>query len=107
MSLEFYWDEDGTPRARAGSALALLAGFLESEVQGSFEVGGRFLDRLVHVRAGRLEAWAETGNAYTVSIRPDEVEIMLEEGRKGRMRVAPEQFEKALQDWLGFLQTHP
>ena len=54
MSLEFYRDEAGDPRARAGRDREALAHFLESDVQGSAAFGLEILAAIEAVTEGRL-----------------------------------------------------
>lgn len=93
--------------ARSGPELELLAGFLESEVQGSIDVGRRFLELTRDINSGRRETWKETGNAYTIILRRTEVRIILEEGAGGQCRITLEHFNQALNDWTKFLSSHP
>ena len=54
MSLEFYRDESGDPRARAGRDREALARFLESDIQGSATFGLEVLAAIEAVADGRL-----------------------------------------------------
>lgn len=66
--LSFYRDANGDPRADGGSANQLLAGFLESEIQGSMKMCSILLDAVDRVTDGSLEEWEESGNAHTISL---------------------------------------
>ncbi len=104
MPILMYFDQYGTPRARSHRRLEHLAGVLEDEVQGSPEVGLRFLEAVDRVRAGRQDGWEETGNAYTVTIRPGGVTITLEVAEGPRLETSLDTFEEAVLHWLGFLR---
>ena len=84
---KFFFDKDGTPRARGPSAERVLMTFLEVDVQGSDHVCHDLMDDLVAIEDGSDEQREFVGNAHRVSIdregvlieplaarRPDEVE---------------------------------
>lgn len=77
MSLEFYRDEAGDPRARAvaGRDREALAHFLESDVQGSAAFGLEILAAIEAVAEGRLPEWTRTGNSHTLTLSPEGAEI--------------------------------
>ena len=69
MDLDFYWDETGDPRARGkGKGGALLAAFLESDIQGSDVYAREVLEAIERVAEGDLDGWETTGNAHTLSV---------------------------------------
>lgn len=69
--MKFYRDEDNAPRAQAEGELALLAAYLESDVQDDKEAGIELLQFLERKKGER------TGNAYC--IRFEEKEVLIEE----------------------------
>lgn len=73
MSLEFYRDEIGDPRARAVADRdrEALARFLESDVQGSAASALEILAAIEAVAAGRLREWTRRGNSHTLFLAPD------------------------------------
>lgn len=73
MSLEFYRDETGDPRARAvaGRDREALAQFLESDVQGSAAFGLEILAAIEAIAEGRLGEWTRTGNSHTLILSPE------------------------------------
>lgn len=71
MKLHLYRDADGSPRARGERPGDLLAGYLESDLQGSVTSTVRLLDLLDRLEAGEIEHWEETGNAYTLTLAPE------------------------------------
>lgn len=70
MSLEFYRDETGDPRARAiaDRDREALAHFLESDVQGSAAFGLEILAAIEAISEGRLREWTRTGNSHTLTL---------------------------------------
>ena len=68
MELNFYRDAKGDPRADGGSANQLLAGFLESDIQGSTQMCSVVIDAVDRILAGSLEQWEASGNAYTLTL---------------------------------------
>ena len=65
---KFFFDKDGTPRARGPSAERVLMTFLEVDVQGSDHVCRDLMDDLVAVEDGSDEQREFIGNAHRVSI---------------------------------------
>ena len=69
MQLEFYWDEAGDARARAPHDARdrapgrEVAGFLESDLQGSAAAAEEVLHAIDAVDSGRVPSWERTGNA--------------------------------------------
>ena len=70
MSLEFYRDETGDPRARAqaGRDREALAHFLEGDVQGSAAFGLEILAAIEAIEEGRIQEWTRTGNSHTLTL---------------------------------------
>jgi uncharacterized protein YacL (UPF0231 family) len=69
--LEFYRDETGDPRARAGRNREALAHFLEGDVQGSAAFGLEILAAVEAIEEGRIREWTRTGNAHTLTLSPE------------------------------------
>jgi hypothetical protein len=76
--------------ARTGSGRngEVLAGFIDSDLQGSIISTDMVLDRINDVRAGKLPSWERNGNGYVLKILPDRVVI--------EDIYAPEHFEKLI-----------
>jgi hypothetical protein len=53
----------------------LIAAYLEQDVQGSTGTCQELISILDEIKEGRLREWSGTGNAHTVTIRPDIVVI--------------------------------
>ena len=68
MQLQFYWDATGDPRARCEGPGEMVAGFLESDLQGSIASAHEVLRALDSVESGEIQEWERTGNAYTLAL---------------------------------------
>lgn len=73
--LTFTKDASGAPRARAPKRHALLARYLESDLQGSDRAAARVLKALRDVASGKRKRWSETGNAHTLTLSRDGARI--------------------------------
>lgn len=104
MSLEFYRDEAGDPRARASRDRELLARFLESDVQGSATFGLEILAAIEAIADGRLREWTQTGNAHTLVLSPEGAAIepdFDEESESALVSLAD--LREAVARWIEFL----
>lgn len=104
MSLDFYRDEAGDPRARASRGWEALAHFLESDVQGSAAFGLEILAAIDAVAEGRLREWTRTGNAHTLVLSPEGAAIepdFDEETEVGLLPLAD--LREAVTRWIEFL----
>lgn len=113
MDLEFYWDDAGDPRARAGekadaagAAGTRLAAFLESDVQGSDVYAREILEGIERVASGDLDGWETTGNAHTLTVDRTgaRLEAELDEDAEP-CRLALEELRDALAGWLAWLES--
>lgn len=105
MPLDFYRDEAGDPRARAGRGREALAHFLESDVQGSAAFGLEILAAVDAVAEGRLREWTRTGNAHTLVLSPEGAAIepdFDEETEAGLLPLAD--LREAVTRWIEFLE---
>ena len=75
MSLEFYRDEIGDPRARAGRDREALAHFLESDVQRSTTFCLEILAAIEAVGEGRLRDWTRTASTHTLTLSLEGAQI--------------------------------
>lgn len=106
MTLEFYRDETGDPRARAAADRdrETLAYFLESDVQGSAAFGLEILAAIEAVEEGRIREWTRTGNSHTLTVFQDVAVIepdFEEEGEPGRVPL--DDLREAVTGWIEFL----
>jgi uncharacterized protein YacL (UPF0231 family) len=104
MSLEFYRDEAGDPRARADRDREALAHFLESDVQGSAAFGLEILAAIEAVTEGRLREWTRTGNSHTLVLSEEGAAIepdFDEESETGIVSLSD--LREAVTRWIEFL----
>ncbi len=67
----FFFDPDGTPRARGPASERLLMTFLETDVQGSDHICHDLMDDLTAVEDGTDESREFIGNAHSVTLTLD------------------------------------
>ena len=76
-NLKFFYDKEGTPRARGPHAEQVLMTFLETDVQGSDHVCHDIMDDLTAIEDGSAEMREFEGNAHTVTIDAEGVVVRL------------------------------
>jgi uncharacterized protein YacL (UPF0231 family) len=104
MSLEFYRDEAGDPRARAGRDREALAHFLESDIQGSAAFGLEVLAAIEAITEGRLGEWTRTGNSYTLLLSPEGAAIEPDFDEESEAGLVPlDDLREAVTRWIEFL----
>jgi uncharacterized protein YacL (UPF0231 family) len=104
MQLEFYWDAAGDPRAQCKGPGAMVAGFLESDLQGSIASAHEVLRAIDGVESGEIPEWERTGNAFTLALAPEAATLwneMDEEVEPYRLSLAD--FRQIVADWVSFL----
>ncbi len=72
---KFYFDRDGTPRARGPAAERVFMSFLEADVQGSDHVCRVLMEDLEAIEDGTDESREFTGNAHALTLTRDGVVI--------------------------------
>ena len=98
-SNDFYWSESGDPKVRDGG---LLGRYLETDVQGSIEVGRAGLDYLERGRDGE----ELSGNAHTLRIDADAVYLECDfTDETGSLSLAA--FQGLVRTWCEFLDRGP
>jgi uncharacterized protein YacL (UPF0231 family) len=104
MKLEFYRDAEGEARARCKGRGRVVAGFLESDLQGSAAAAHEVLRAIDDVQSGRRDSWERTGNSHTLTLSPDGAEIQneMEEDAKPYDLSLPA-LRQAVTDWAAFL----
>jgi uncharacterized protein YacL (UPF0231 family) len=73
--IKCYRDGEGYCRVDANDLHPLIAAYFEQDVQGDPVACRELLGVLEEVEDGRRTEWSGTGNAHTVTIRPDAVVI--------------------------------
>ena len=106
MRVHCYWDREDDPRAQCDPPYELLAGFLESDIQGSAVVGREILQAIDRVMAGEQETWQDTGNAYTLTLSAQEASIEAEAAREAAScQVSLADLREAVAQWLAFIES--
>jgi len=75
-NLKFFFDNNGTPRARGPASERVLMTFLETDVQGSDHVCHDLMDDVTAIEDETAETREFIGNAHSVTITPDGVHII-------------------------------
>ena len=105
MDPEYYWDEAGDPRARGGGA-PIVGRYLEADLQTNLAQAREIVHAVDRVLAGRLRAWSETGNAYTLALTPRGavLEPTADDAAKP-VHVGLEDLRRAVAGWVRFLEA--
>lgn len=104
MRLEFYRDSAGDPRARCKGRGEELAGFLESDLQGSGQGGRAILRAIDRIEAGKLDRREITGNSYTLTLSPAGASLVNENAEKAKpYELSLAELKQAVADWTAFV----
>jgi hypothetical protein len=104
MQLEFYRDSAGDPRARGTGRGEKLAGFLESDLQGSGKGGRAILRAIDRIEAGKLDSREITGNSYTLTLSPAGASLVNENAGDAKpFELTLAELKKAVADWTTFV----
>jgi len=104
MQLEFYWDGAGDPRARCTGGGEELAGFLESDLQGSGKQGRSILRSIDRIEAGKLDGREITGNSYTLTLSPAGASLVNENEENAKpYQLSLAELREAIANWTAFL----
>ena len=102
--MRLYRDSSGDPRARGETDRHLLAGFLESDVQGSVSLGRKILAAIDKIAGGHLDEWERTGNAYTLTLSPAGGDLETNVGDDTEtLHVSLAELRAAVADWVAFI----
>jgi len=105
MQVSGYWDEADNPRAHCAPPYEPLAGFLESDLQGSISLCRETLKAIDRVSRGEDAIWQETGNAYTLMLSAEEARIEAEfDAQAEPCRLSLAELREAVTQWLAFLE---
>lgn len=106
--MRFFIDDDGNPRAVAAPPKQALGWFLEDDVQGAPNSCRLILEEIERVERGEIDMWEGTGNAHTVTVRPDGVTIVNEFADDSEpAEVSVDEFRVALTRWRDLILTLP
>ena len=104
--LKLFVDSQGYPSAEAGPAHQVLADFLSGDIQSSLSSAQNYIDQCDLVGNGQVPRWEGTGNAHTVTITPEGVDIFNEYSMES-LHIAPiGQFRKYVEDWKQWILAH-
>jgi hypothetical protein len=104
MQLEFYRDGAGDPRARCAGRGEELAGFLESDLQGSGKQGRSILRAIDRIEAGKLDGREITGNSYTLTLSPSGASLVNENDETAKpYHLSLADLRAAVADWTAFV----
>ncbi|MBS9424042.1 YacL family protein [Photorhabdus caribbeanensis] len=101
--MKYYIDKHGYSCAEAETEHHLIAWFLKDDIQGSLYGVNEYLDLCESVKNGELPQWKGTGNAHTVTIKPDGVEIFNEYTEESLQIATIEEFKGYLERWKELL----
>ncbi|MCC8376555.1 hypothetical protein CKY10_03855 [Photorhabdus sp. HUG-39] len=101
--MRFFIDKDGYPEVDLGYEYHVLADFLSGDIQGSLRGVNEYLDLCESVKNGELLQWEGTGNAHTVTIKLDSVEIFNEYTEESLTISTIEEFRSYLERWKELL----
>lgn len=104
IELEFYRDDDGSPRAQ-GEDGNTLAQFLESDIQDDPAVCLELLKRINNHQSGQTDSSSDfIGNSFTLHFSMEEVIFTRHAStNKGSACLRLESVQQALQDWQKFI----
>ncbi|MFK7889728.1 MAG: hypothetical protein AB8B63_02845 [Granulosicoccus sp.] len=109
---KFFFDKDGSPKARGPASEKVLMSFLEQDVQGSDHICRDLMDDLTAIEDKSDDLREFIGNAHRVTISPDGVVIALNmpdqeaasaSVETGDFPVALKHFREVLEDWEAFI----
>ena len=114
-NLNFYFDNEGVPRARGKQSEKLLMSFLETDVQGSDYICHDLMNDLTAIEDESAESREFIGNAHSVSITANGVTIVNniddvapddsanDDGNSGEYNTSLKHFREILEDWEAFI----
>jgi hypothetical protein len=95
--MKFYLDDNKDPRAEDSGEFALLASFLESDIQGDKEAAIELLHYLEKKQGERI------GNAYALNFDDKYVHIQSLEGLEEKQSYLRNPFFQAVEGWIVFI----
>ena len=103
-NLKFFFDRDGTPRARGPHSETILMTFLEVDVQGSEYICHDLMEDITSIEDESAEQREFSGNAHTVEIKANGVTIeSLEADPLESYSTGLKHFREILEDWEAFI----
>ncbi|MEQ1965368.1 hypothetical protein ABLB69_19995 [Xenorhabdus khoisanae] len=101
--MKFLIAEDGYPTVEIDYERHVLADFLIGDVQRDVAYTDELISLCDSVSNGKSPLWEGTGNAHTVTIKPDGVEIFNEYTEESLEIATIEEFKGYLEKWKELL----
>ena len=104
--MEFLLDEQGHPLLDIDYKYHVLADFLSGDIQRSLFSVNEYMHACNDVDTGKIPKWEGTGNAHTVTIKKDGVNIFNEYSEEELDINSIEEFKSYLEQWKQLLITN-
>lgn len=104
--MKFLFDEQGYPFLDIDYEYHVLADFLTGDIQSSLSGVNEYITACDNVDSGIIETWSGTGNAHTVTIKKDGVNIFNEYSEEELDINSIEKFKNHLENWRQLLITN-
>ncbi len=101
--MNFIFDKQGYPILDVDYQYHVLADFLSGDVQGSIFGVNEYIAACNDVSSGRIPTWSGTGNAHTVTIKKDSVNIFNEYSEEELDISSIDEFKSYLENWKKLL----
>ena len=101
--MKFLFDEQGYPFLDIDYEYHVLADFLSGDIQRSLFCVNEYITACNNVDSGVIEIWSGTGNAHTVTIKKDSVNIFNEYSEEQLHISSVEKFKSYLEGWKNLL----
>ena len=101
--MKFSFDEQGYPFLDVEYEYHVLSDFLSGDVQSSLSGVNEYLSACENIISGKIEIWSETGNAHTVTVRKDGVNIFNEYSEEELDINSIDEFKNYLENWKQLL----
>ena len=103
--MRFLFDERCYPMLDIDDEYHILADFLSGDVQRSLLGVNEYIIACDHVFSGVIETWSGTGNAHTVTIKKDSVNIFNEYSEEELNINSIEEFKYYLEKWKELISS--
>ncbi|EMD9437021.1 hypothetical protein LGN20_00950 [Burkholderia cepacia] len=101
--MKIYVDERGFVHAEVPNESEILGDFLSGDIQGSVYAADEYINACISVENGDVKKWEGTGNAHTVIIEEDGVEIFNEYTEQSMRIIGIRNFRVYLEEWKKYL----
>ena len=101
--MKFLIDKQGYPSLDIDYDYHVLADFLSGDIQRSLFGVNEYIEACKSVVSGKMETWSGTGNAHTVTIKKDGVNVFNEYSEEELTIKSIEKFEEYLGGWKKLL----